>query len=268
MDRPNANSPNQLTRKKPTERFSNRVENYSKYRPAYPAEILESLHRNCGLDARAIVADIGSGTGILSQLFLRHGNQVFGIEPNPEMRAAGESFLAGHQNFISVAATAEKTTLADRSVDFIVAGQAFHWFDRQQARTEFERILKPDGWVVLVWNERLTTTPFLSDYEALLQHYSCDYEHADHRKVTQPAVLAEFYKPGWYRLETFPSQQTFDFAALRGRLLSSSYVPAEDDPGYYEVLRRLKEIFQHHARQGSVAFEYETKLFYGRFTVE
>ena len=116
MDRPSA-KPNQLERKKPTERFSNRVENYVKYRPGYPAEIIDFLHRNCGLDARAIVADIGSGTGILAELFLRNGNQVLGVEPNPEMRVAGESFLARYRNFISVAATAEATTLADHSVD-------------------------------------------------------------------------------------------------------------------------------------------------------
>ena len=267
MDRPSA-KPNQLERKKPTERFSNRVENYVKYRPGYPAEIIDFLHRNCGLDARAIVADMGSGTGILAELFLRNGNPILGVEPNAEMRVAGESFLARYRNFISVAATAEATTLADHSVDFIVAGQAFHWFDRQRVRVEFERILRPDGWVVLVWNERLTSTPFLSDYEALLQRYSCDYEHADHRKVAQPEVLVEFFKPGGYRLETFPNRQSFDFAALRGRLLSSSYVPVEEDAGYPELLHRLKEIFQRHAKNGSVAFEYETKLYYGRFTAE
>ena len=149
---------------RPTERFSDRVADYVRYRPGYPPELLECLQRNCGLRPQWVVADVGSGTGLLAKIFLENGNRVFGIEPNAAMRAAGEEFLRGLDQFTSQEGRAEATGLPARSVDLITAGQAFHWFDRRRARAEFERILKPGGWVALVWNERRTSTPFLADY--------------------------------------------------------------------------------------------------------
>src|SRR5689334_15561560 len=131
----------------PTLRFSNRVDNYSKYRPTYPSAVLDLLAAECGLTSNALIADIGSGTGLLAELFLTNGNRVVGVEPNREMRAAGERLLANAPGFTSVDGTAEATTLAAGSVDFVTAGQAFHWFDRALARVEFARILKPEGWV-------------------------------------------------------------------------------------------------------------------------
>ena len=159
----------------PTLRFTGRVENYVKYRPGYPAGIIETFVKECGLTAGSVVADIGSGTGILSEVFLKNGNRVFGVEPNHEMREAGSRLLGKYAGFMSVDGAAEATTLEDCSVDFVTAGQAFHWFDRQRARKEFVRILKPNGWVTLIWNERLTdTSPFLRAYEDLLRRYGID----------------------------------------------------------------------------------------------
>jgi ubiquinone/menaquinone biosynthesis C-methylase UbiE len=147
----------------PTQRFTNRVDHYTKYRPPYPRAVLDLLRVKCGLTSTSVVADVGSGTGILSQLFLNNGNRVFGIEPNKEMREAGERRLNDHPRFTSVAGTAEATTLDDDSVDLVTAGQAFHWLDPERTRTEFARILEPGGWVVLVWNwRRKDKTPFLA----------------------------------------------------------------------------------------------------------
>ncbi len=142
--------------------FTRLVENYIKYRPGYPQAIIDLLQRECSLTTKAIIADIGSGTGLLTELFLRNGHQVFGIEPHPAMRAAAQHLLQGYPRFTSIAATAEATTLADHSVDVVDAEQAFHWFDRERARREFARILVPKGWVVLAWNDQRTTgIPFL-----------------------------------------------------------------------------------------------------------
>ena len=146
----------------PTQRFTSRVEHYVRYRPSYPRDLLDLLETRCGLSSASVVADVGSGTGILSELFLENGNRVIGIEPNKEMREAAERRLRRHPRFTSVAGTAEATTLDDASADFVAAGQAFHWFDPERARTEFSRILKPGGWVVLAWNlRRKEATPFL-----------------------------------------------------------------------------------------------------------
>src|SRR5262249_12824426 len=156
-------------------RFSSRVENYVRFRPGYPLQILELLRRECSLTENSTIADVASGTGIFTRILLEDGNRVFGVEPNPEMRQAGEEFLKGFNNFTSVDGTAEATTLGENSVDMVTAAQAAHWFDREAARNEFVRILKPHGWIVLLWNERQTdSTAFLREYEQLLKTYGVD----------------------------------------------------------------------------------------------
>lgn len=246
---------------RPTERFSNRVDNYVRYRPGYPKEIVDLLRRECGLVPDSVVADIGSGTGKLAELFLETGNRVFGVEPNREMREAGERLLRDFPRFTSVEGTAEKSTLGDHGVHFVTAGQAFHWFDVEKCRSEFLRILKPDGWVVLVWNDRRDSTPFLVAYEKLLLKFSTDYEQVNHRRIDD-TKLAGFFgtKP---RSKTFPYVQHFDFAGLKGRLLSSSYAPEAGQPGHEEMLDALARIFKAHQVNDRVAFEYDTRVYFG-----
>jgi ubiquinone/menaquinone biosynthesis C-methylase UbiE len=248
----------------PTRRFANRVDHYVKYRPSYPRAVLDLLEAECGLTSASVVADMGSGTGILSELFLNNGNHVFGIEPNKEMREAGERRLNDHPRFSSVAGTAEDTTLGDASVDFVTAGQAFHWFDPEPARTEFARILKPGGWVVLVWNwRRKDETPFLAAYERLLAAYRTDRGEAEiWRRGDEMA--AAFFGPGAFEKATFDNEQVLDLDGLKGRLLSISYVPAQGEPGSEEMLRKMEEIFRKHQRGGRVRIEYDTKVYYGR----
>lgn len=247
----------------PTRRFSTRVDNYVRFRPGYPKEILALLKSECGLMNRSVIADIGSGTGKLTELFLEPGNPVFGVEPNREMREAGERLLKGFARFTSVHATAEETTLPNAAVDFVVAGQAFHWFDRARCRQEFARILKPGGWVVLIWNDRKTgTTPFLRDYEKLLQTYATDYSKVDHKNIDD-AVVREFF--GYAPMKAkIPSAQHFDFEGLKGRLLSSSYAPDHGQPGHTEMLRDLESIFNAGKKSGLVEFAYDTVVYYGK----
>ncbi len=247
----------------PTRRFSSRVDNYVRFRPGYPKEILGLLKSECGLNAQSVIADIGSGTGKLTELFLANGNPVFGVEPNREMREAGERLLKQFANFTSVNAAAEETTLPSAGVDFIVAGQAFHWFDRARCRQEFARILKPGGWVVLVWNDRKTeATPFLVEYEKLLQTYATDYSKVDHKNIDD-AVVSDFfgYAPAKKKI---PSAQQFDFEGLKGRLLSSSYAPDKGQPGHDEMLRDLENIFNARQKNGRVEFAYDTVVYYGK----
>lgn len=247
-----------------TERFSSRVENYIKFRPGYPPQILTLLREECRLTASSVVADVGSGTGKLSEMFLKNGNTVYGIEPNREMREAGERLLQAYENFESVNGTAEATTLANESVDFITAGQAFHWFDHERARREFLRILKPGGWTALIWNERrVDTTPFLVAYEKMLIEYGTDYEDVNHTNIGAE-VIAPFFAPQSFRLKIFDSRQVFDFESLKGRLLSSSYTPEEGHPNYQPMLYELERIFHAYERGGEVAFEYDTKIYFGQ----
>jgi SAM-dependent methyltransferase len=247
----------------PTKRFSSRVEDYIRYRPSYPEAILEWLARECGLTPQSRIADIGSGTGIFSGLFLHLGCDVFGVEPNAGMRAAAERLLAAETRFHSVDGRAEATTLPSGSVDFVTAGQAYHWFDPDPARAEFRRILKGGGWVVLVWNERLVTEGFLTGYEALLQRLSSDYGRVDHRRIDTAEITRFFEHTGW-RSESFPNYQDFDWDGLRGRLLSSSYAPLPGSPQYQPMMEELAALFAAFQQDGHVQLTYETKVYAGQ----
>ena len=247
-----------------TGRFSTRVADYVKYRPGYPAAVLRLLEEECGLDSASVVADVGSGTGLLSELFLKNGNRVYGVEPNREMREAGEQLLSAYTNFVSVDGRAEETKLDDKSVDFVTAGQAFHWFDPPHTRVEFQRILRPGGWVVLVWNDRRTGgTPFLEDYERLLVEYGTDYK-AVSDKYAEESMLAALYGPSEMLTKTFDNEQVFDFEGLRGRLTSSSFTPEPGHPNFDPMMRELESLFRRHQRDGRVTVAYDTKVFYGR----
>jgi SAM-dependent methyltransferase len=246
-----------------TSRFSDRVENYVRYRPGYPPEVMRALADECRLVPSHAVVDIASGTGIWTRMLLENGNPVFGVEPNVEMREAGERLLAAFPKFSSVAGTAESTTLADQSVDFVTAAQAAHWFDRERARREFVRILKPGGWLVLLWNERLTdSTKFLRDYEQMLLTYGTDYEEVRHERTTD--AVNEFFDPAPFQERGFEMRQEFDYAGVEGRLLSSSYAPGPEHPQHAPMLRKFRRIFDANAVEGRAVFEYKTRMYFGR----
>ncbi|HXR47072.1 MAG TPA: class I SAM-dependent methyltransferase [Candidatus Limnocylindrales bacterium] len=247
------------------QRFSSRVENYIKYRPGYPAAILDLLKEKCGLTCRSVVADIGSGTGILTELFLRNGNRVFAVEPNRNMREAAERRLGQYPNLTSVSGTAETSTLKDQSVDFITASQAFHWFDRKQSRREFLRILKPGGWTVLIWNERVIASPFARAYEHLLRTYGTDYEDVNH-KHTDAKVIGPFFGTNGHEQADFPNRQVLNGDELKGRLLSSSYAPEPGHPRHVPMMEALNTLFSEHQSDGKVVFEYDTLVYYGQLS--
>ena len=247
-------------------RFTSRVENYLRYRPGYPGALLELLRRAWGLSPGTVIADAGSGTGLLSRLFLENGNEVFGIEPNAAMREAGERFLEEFQGFPfhSVAGSAEATTLAEASVDAVVAGQAFHWFEPAETRTEFQRILRADGWVALIWNERVTeASAFSREYERLLQKFGTDYGRVRETYPTRDK-MARFFGHADFREDRLENAQVMDYEGLRGRLLSSSYAPDKGHPQHQAMIEELARIFGQHHTQGSVKFECQTRAYSGR----
>jgi ubiquinone/menaquinone biosynthesis C-methylase UbiE len=248
-------------------RFSHVADHYARYRPRYPHEMIDLLKVECGLSPAHVVADIGSGTGLLTELFLQHGNRVYGIEPNAEMRAAAEHHLRDYRGFTSIAATAEATTLADHSVDMITAGQAFHWFDHEAARQEFSRILVPQGWIVLVWNlERSDGSPFAGAFEQFWQKY-IDPSKTFSSERKRPAYITRFFEAGHVEEQDLDNYQVCDFEALKGRVLSASRAPREDDPRYPAMLDELAAMFSQYQKDGTVRIEYDTKVLYGQLAV-
>ena len=246
-----------------TQRFSSRVANYVRYRPAYPSAVLDLLRKDCGLTATSVIADVASGTGIFTNMLLQNGNRVLGVEPNADMRKAGEEFLRSYPGFSSVAGTAEATTLGDHSVDLVTAAQSAHWFDREKARHEFIRILRPGGWTVLLWNERRTgSTAFLRAYEQLLIEYGTDYQDVRSERTTEQ--IETFFAPSQFHAQKFDYLQAFDHPALEGRLLSSSYTPQASAVGYAPMLRELRRIFDAHQVDGRVVFDYDTRVYFGQ----
>lgn len=258
-----------------TTRFSDRVEDYVKYRPHYPGAILSYLQQTYSFDASWDVADVGSGTGISTELFLGNGNRVFAVEPNAEMRGKAEELLGGYTAaggrtgvaggqrgvFVSVNGTAEATGLGAASVRLVVAGQAFHWFDAVRSRAEFARILRPGGVVALVWNERLAHTPFEAAYDALIAQHGNDYKTTNHRNVSDQQI-GSFYHPAAFVMAAFPNEQWFDFEGLKGRLLSSSYMP-KSGPGFAPMIEDLRRLFDKYQDGGRVRVGYETRVYSG-----
>lgn len=247
-----------------TERFSDRVDNYVRYRPQYPRETVDIVREALALTPTATLADIGSGTGFSSLPFLEAGHTVYGVEPNREMRLAGEQILQAYPRFHSVAGTAEATTLADHAVAGIIAGQAFHWFDIAGAKHEFRRILPPGGGVALIWNSRRThSSPFLQGYEQLLHTYGTDYAAVQHTTI-DATRLASFFQPGTMQVRRLYNEQRFNLEALTGRLLSSSYAPVAGDPRHAPMLAELARLFTTYQQCGEVVFEYDTEIFSGQ----
>ncbi|WP_010277635.1 class I SAM-dependent methyltransferase [Paenibacillus senegalensis] len=211
-------------------RFSNRVGDYVRYRPSYPGEAIEYLYTTVGFNAKAVIADVGAGTGIFTALLLERGSRVIAVEPNAEMRTAAITSLGKHPRLTFSTGSAEQTELPDHCADFIVSAQAFHWFDHAATKQEFQRIIRPGGKAVLIWNKRLTSgSLFLEGYEQLLQDYGTDYTKVDYKNVTDE-TLHKFFKNGTYTKITFTYRQLFDYDGLRGRLSSSSYAPSQAIP--------------------------------------
>jgi SAM-dependent methyltransferase len=217
-----------------------------------------------GLTQETIMADIGSGPGISSRMFLENGNTVYCVEPNDAMRAAAEQLMKDFAGFRSVKGTAEDTTLPGHSIDIVMSAQAFHWFDPEKTRPEFQRILKPGGYAVLMWNmRRLEGAPFLVEYEQFLIDNANDYAAVRHDNITDDEIAA-FFKQG-YKKATFENEQIFDFDGLRGRMFSASYMPAEGTERGQQVEQNLRVLFDKHAENGKIKVSYDTNVFYSNF---
>jgi hypothetical protein len=246
----------------PTQRFSDRVENYTKFRPNYPDALIQFVQER--LPAPATIADIGSGTGILSDQLLGAGYTVFGVEPNEAMRLEAERRIGDRPGFHSVVGAAEATRLEPASVEAITCAQSFHWFDRAKTRPEFGRILRVPRLVLLVWNER-SSLDWMEEYERILEGLVADYRRTARRNVSD-ADVADFFAPAPVELFHFPHAQRLDREGFLGRVLSSSYVPNVGQPGHDIVMAKMGMFFEQHAQSGWLDFPYQTRVYLARLS--
>jgi SAM-dependent methyltransferase len=248
----------------PTQRFSNRVDNYVKYRPSYPNEVLDFLAKQARLSNQSVITDIGSGTGIFTKLLLDKGYTIYAVEPNDAMRKYADEDLKGYNTFHSINGTAEESTLADHGVDLVVCAQAFHWFDQEKTKAEFKRILKSNGLVALIWNNRqVEADAFAIAYELLLQQQGSDYNEVNHRNITD-VDFNNFFRTGKYELAKYSNIQVFDLDGLAGRAFSSSYVPPKDTEAGMQFMDELRQLFDQYQIDGTVNFEYQTEVYLGK----
>ncbi len=249
---------------KSTERFSDRVENYVNFRPSYPAELIALLAEQCHLSQDTVIADVGAGTGKLTELLLPTNSAVYAIEPNTEMREAAENLLKQNNNFMSMAGDSAATGLANDSVDLIVAAQAFHWFEPAPTRQEFARILKPAGYVGLIWNERDTRSGFQQAYDKMLSNYCEEYSKVNHRNISLSAIQ-QFFNPNEFTTYSFAYSQDFNIDGFLGRMYSSSYTPAQGTDAYAVLNNAARQLFQQHAVDNRIEFTYQTNLYLSKF---
>lgn len=247
-----------------TTRFTDRVQNYIKYRPDYPAAVLSFISSRTGLTSSFKIADIGSGTGIFTKQLLNAGYNVYAVEPNEQMRDAADTFLEVYPKYSSINGSSNHTTLTAHTMDLIVCAQAFHWFNTPETKAEFQRILVNDAYVALIWNKRITQTDeFSKAYDELLRQKSVDYNEVNHQNLNASDFEA-FFKDAKYEKVSFPNVQVFDEEGFIGRAYSSSYVPAESSEEGKTFLKELKNLFDTHQQNGKISFYYETEIYIGQ----
>ncbi|WP_114788878.1 class I SAM-dependent methyltransferase [Niabella yanshanensis] len=244
----------------PKQRFSNRVADYIKYRPKYPKEVIDILKQDINLRPGDMVADIGAGTGFLTELFLDNGNLTYAVEPNEAMRNACTDIYGTDARLKIVDGSAEMTQLGDRTIDLIVAGTAFHWFDAVKTKQEFTRILKPGGHILLIWNVRKDDSPFTAGYEAIFHRRIPGYEASQHRKFDMD-LIRNFLHPHQMKKQVLANSQSFDWEGFKGRALSSSFMP-QQSLLHDEVLSELYDLFLRFEENGKVLFQYDTVMYY------
>ena len=247
-----------------TQRFSDRVENYQKFRPSYTDETIDYIFHNFGLSRDSVLADVGAGTGIFTEKLVTKCKLVYAIEPNQEMRTAADKRLSSYSSYKSINGTSDKTMIGNNSIDGITVAQAFHWFDIVKTKKEFKRILKKDAYVFLIWNNRIANTPFLSAYEDVLKNKLPEYKVVNHKNITDEIINTFINKD--YQKTIFPNTQTFTLDGVLGRLSSSSYTPKEDTKEYHIIKEEIINAFNQYSSGGFVEFNYNTEVYSGKIT--
>jgi SAM-dependent methyltransferase len=247
----------------PTTRFSGRVEAYRRYRSRYSREIIPLLEERCDLKRESVIADIGAGTGMLAELFLENGNSVFAVEPNAEMRAACQELAPIYPRLTCIDGAAGESGLPDHSVDFVTAGRALHWFDQINARREFLRILRTDGWVVLAsLGPRRRPEAVNREYQTILREHGLDYARLRDRYDADSSASRLFASCEFQKIE-FTERKEMTYEELEGHALSLSVTPQPSDPRFPAMQEALRGYFARHESGGKMQMPMNCTIHFG-----
>lgn len=241
-----------------TERFNGKGDVYAFARPSYPAALFDYLTEKQIISEKTVAADIGAGTGIFSAALCPYVKKVLAVEPNPDMRAA-----AAKSDITWINGTAENTTLVDKSADIVTAAQAFHWFDKSAFKKECKRILKDNGFVVLIWNNKDKESPVIRDCNALFKCLCPDFKGSSNGFDFEGTAFSDFFESAPERV-CFKNHVTLDREHFIKRQLSSSFAPKEDGKSFEEFVGGCEMIFEKYQRDGKIIFPYNTLCFYGK----
>lgn len=244
--------------------FTGVGEIYAKYRPTYPTSFIQYLSTDIGLNSNSVVADIGSGTGILTKLLLNTGAKVYAVEPNDDMRKIAEINNQNSANFISVNASAENITLTEHTIDYITVAQSFHWFNRACFKKECQRILKPNGKVILIWNRRDETSELVQEIDSISQKYCPNFSGSlcGMRGANTENEYQDFFV-GKYDTQIFPNDILFDKERFIGLHQSASYRLDENDKNYHNYIHALSDFFDLHSTNGKLILQNNTYCYVG-----
>jgi len=247
-----------------SEKFTGKAPVYNKYRPDYPDEYIDYLAEYNSLGPQSVIADIGSGTGILSKQLLEKGLRVVCVEPNGDMRNAAETELKDYPGFTSINGTAEHTGLAGNSADLITAAQAFHWFDKDLFKAECKRVLKEGANVALVWNSREESSPFVRENAEIMKRFCPLFKGFSGGIDEDKDMFEAFFRNGSYEFRVFRNDLSYDFDGYIGRTLSASYAPKEGSPDYKDFIAALANLYERYSKGGTVSMPNITRSYIGR----
>ncbi len=244
------------------QKFDKKGKIYAKARPGYPRELFEHLIENNIISNDSTVADIGSGTGLFTMRLSPLVGKIFAVEPNSDMRRVAEEKYKEYNNIVSVDGTAEKTSLGEKSVDFVTVAQAFHWFDRQSFKAECQRILKPGNKILLVWNDRDTASELIKENYEINRRFCPDFKGSSNGIDFDREAFTDFFE-GDFEVVNFRNDLIYNLDAFVARCLSSSYAPKQGDASYEPYVRALEELFGRYKADGTVPYPYITRCYIG-----
>lgn len=245
-----------------TEKFNQKADAYSFGRPTYAKTFIDWLYSEQGLNRQSIIADIGSGTGILSKQLLDKGSIIYAVEPNTDMRINAENKLKSFKNFRSVNGTAEHTTLENNCVDFITVAQAFHWFNVISFKKECYRILKPNGKVFLIWNTRDSAADVNIQQGLIFKKYCPNFVGFSGGIKENDERICAFFENKFVRVE-FDKPLLYDREKFIQRSLSSSYSLNKEDKNFNQFLQAINDFFDRYSINGVLTVPNNTVVYFG-----